>query len=197
MDDQKRRIMDPAGKRAAALAAAEAIFASEGYANATMAAIAKSADIAVGSLYRLFPDKAALLAALHRRMEQHVIHVMVAAWADGTTPYDAYAKLAEAIMTAVRDALPIMPLYTMTRDLVGTTDYLPGKATVQAIAGLYTQGSARGDLKPLDPAFAAAVAYGMVDGVMRMWMANPTDALWEQAVATLSKTMADCFVLTG
>jgi AcrR family transcriptional regulator len=195
MDERRRRVMDPTGKREAALGAAERIFSREGYGNTSMAAIAKDADIAVGSLYRLFPDKAALLAALHIRMEDHFIASMLEAWGDGAEPRAAYRRLAIALMTTAKDALPIMPLYTLTRDVVGTTDYVPGRATVAAIAKVYANGVASGGLRPHDPNFAAAAAYGMVDGIMRTWMADPTDAHWTIAVETLATTLADSFVV--
>jgi AcrR family transcriptional regulator len=195
MDERRRRVMDPIGKRDAAMSAAERNFSREGYGNTSMAAIAKDADIAVGSLYRLFPDKAALLAALHIRMEDHFIAGMLAAWGDGADPRAAYKRLAIALMTAAKDALPIMPIYTLTRDIVGTTNYVPGKATVAAIAEIYASGVALGQLKPHNPNFAAAAAYGMVDGIMRRWMADPTDAHWTIAVETLATTLADSFVV--
>ena len=195
MDERRRRVMDPIGKREAALGAAERIFSREGYGNTSMAAIAKDADIAVGSLYRLFSDKAALLAALHIRMEDHFIAGMLAAWGDGADPRAAYKRLAFALMTAAKDALPIMPLYTLTRDIVGATDYVPGKSTVAAIAKVYASGVTSRRLKPHDPNFAAAAAYGMVDGIMRTWMADPTDARWSVAVETLATTLADSFVV--
>jgi AcrR family transcriptional regulator len=49
------------------LDAAEALFASQGYAGTTTNAIAARAAVPIGSLYQFFPDKAAILLALALR----------------------------------------------------------------------------------------------------------------------------------
>jgi AcrR family transcriptional regulator len=51
-------------KRANVLAAAAALFGQKGYENTTMADVARLADVAVGTLYKLFPSKEAMKYAL-------------------------------------------------------------------------------------------------------------------------------------
>ncbi|MDX2234772.1 MAG: TetR/AcrR family transcriptional regulator [Hyphomonadaceae bacterium] len=193
----RRRKMDPEGKRDAVLGAGEALFASAGYAGATMADIARAADVAVGSVYRLFPDKAALLAALHQRMEDRFIDAILRGWRAGPSPAERFGPMIDALLDeawAVRD---VMPLYTLTRDLIGATAYEPHRRMVDTIARLYREGVAAGAFARHDPAIAAAIAYGMVDGALRVWMKNPTRAR-RAAVARDLKTLFDrAFLRTG
>jgi AcrR family transcriptional regulator len=52
---------------AALLEAATRVFTEQGYARSTTNRIADAAGVSVGSLYQYFPDKLALLSALHER----------------------------------------------------------------------------------------------------------------------------------
>ena len=83
-------------RRVAALkAAAEEVFASQGYEAATMTAIAKAAGAPIGSLYQFFPSKEALALTL---MQQYLeeASAMIAALRDGP-PLDAGTLAAELI----------------------------------------------------------------------------------------------------
>jgi AcrR family transcriptional regulator len=74
-DRQSRRGHRQAAQRADVLLAASVEFGRHGFERATMAAIAGSAGLAVGSLYKLFPSKQALhLALLERRADAILAH---------------------------------------------------------------------------------------------------------------------------
>ncbi len=64
VEDYRDRII--AEKRADALAAARAAFAEHGYARTTMAGVAKAAGLSTATLYKRFPSKADLFAAVMR-----------------------------------------------------------------------------------------------------------------------------------
>lgn len=164
------RTLDPAAKRAAIIAAAEHLFACQGFAKTTMAQIAAKADVAVGSLYRAFPDKLALLTALHEAMEQRFIDAIVQSW-DVDQPAKArFRRMIEAIMLQTVAVLASMPLYMLTRDLVSSGGQEPGTRTIAVIAGLYEEGIARGEFINMRPSTAAAIGHGIVEGGMRDWM---------------------------
>lgn len=55
------------------LAAAAALFGQRGYGNTTMAEVARLADVAVGTLYKLFPSKEAMKYALLERRAEAVL----------------------------------------------------------------------------------------------------------------------------
>ncbi len=60
-------------QRANVLAAAGALFGQKGYENTTMAEVARLADVAVGTLYKLFPSKEAMKYALLERRAAAVL----------------------------------------------------------------------------------------------------------------------------
>ncbi len=152
------------------MAAAEQLFASRGFAKTTMAQIAAKADVAVGSLYRAFPDKLALLTALHIAMEQRFIAVILQSWNIEHPAQMRFHRMIEAIMRETFAVQSSMPLYMLTRDLVSSGGQEPGARTIAVIAELYETGMAKGDLIAMRPATAAAIGYGMVEGGMRDWL---------------------------
>lgn len=190
------RTLDPMAKRAAILAAGEIMFASAGFAKTTMAQIAAKADVAVGSLYRAFPDKLALLTALHDEMEQKFIDAILRSWDVERPPEQRFRSMIEALMGQASAARSSMPLYMLTRDLVSSGGKEPGARTVAVIAKLYEAGVQRGEFVATRPAMAAAIAYGMVEGGMRDWMTSGEQAAdYQTAVEVLTSFFVRAFVL--
>lgn len=191
----RRRKMDPEGKRAAIMAAGERLFAAQGYTGTTMADIARDAGVAVGSLYRLFPDKPALLAELHRAMEQRFIEAMSRGWQSVDAYEDRFDPMIEALMKEAEAAREIMPLYAMTRELVESADFVPGHAMIEAIKAQYQEGRANGAYLDQDPAIVAPIAHGMVEGAMRAWMTKPTAHRRKAVAADLKELFRRAFVV--
>ena len=161
------RKMDPKGKRAAILDAAERLFAARGFVGVTIAEVAAEAVVAVGTVYRLFPDKPALLAALHARMEDRFISVMLSAWERTPDHRVRLGAMVDALLTEALALAPLMPLYSLTRDIVGEVHYRPGERTIAAIIPLYEEGKRAGAFTEMNASLAARVAYAMVDGAMQ------------------------------
>lgn len=67
---RNRRERERAAHRAAILRAAEAVFAEQGFASATMEAIARRAEFSVGALYLFFPNKEALFGEVLRHLAE-------------------------------------------------------------------------------------------------------------------------------
>ena len=63
--------------------AAHALIAADGYRAASIAAVARQAGVATGSVYRHFPSKADLFAEVFRRASQREVDAVAAALADG------------------------------------------------------------------------------------------------------------------
>lgn len=166
--------MNPEGKRVAIMAVGERLFARKGYAGTSIADIAKAAGVAVGSVYRLFPDKSSLLAALHQRMEQRFVEVMRQAWMSVDAYEDKFRPLIDAMLLEAERTQEIMPLYNMTQDLVGASDYMPGVQMMTAIEALYGGGVEAGVFRALPPGILGPFAHAMVEGGMRAWMMDPT-----------------------
>ena len=192
---KKRREMNPEGKRKAVMAAGERLFAAKGYTNTSMAEIARDADVAVGTLYRLFPDKPSLLAALHEAMEDRFIEAMTAGWHQE----DGYAKrfgpMLEALFLEAHKVREIMPLYAMTRDMIGAADYLPGARMIQAIETMYAKGIAAGAYHKLSNGLVGPLAHAMVEGGMRAFLVDPTRERQAQIIEEMTAVFRRSFVV--
>ena len=166
--------MNPEGKRAAIMQAGEQLFSTRGYAGTSIADIASAAGVAVGTVYRLFPDKATLLAALHERMEDRFVAVMTTAWQATDDYREKFGPLIEALLREAEQTKDTMPLYSMTKDLVGSSDYLPGVKMIESINALYRSGVKAGAFLAIPASVLGPLAHAMVEGGMRAWMMNPT-----------------------
>jgi AcrR family transcriptional regulator len=75
--DERKERADAARNRARILAAAERLFAERGATNVSMEDVATAAGVGKGTLYRRYPDRAALAVALldehERRLQQHLL----------------------------------------------------------------------------------------------------------------------------
>ncbi|MEM1230616.1 MAG: TetR/AcrR family transcriptional regulator [Pseudomonadota bacterium] len=186
--------MNPQGKRNAILSVAERLFAEHGYGGTSIADIAKAADVAVGSVYRLFPDKPSLLAALHQRMEQRFIDAMTTAW-DSVEGYsEKFEPLIAALLREAEIAHEFMPLYTLTKDMIGTQDYVPGALMIEAIEDLYGQGVDAGVYRPVRAGILGPLAHAMVEGGMRAWMMKPTRATRNRVQSELAEVFERAFL---
>ena len=168
---------------AALLQAGEQLFASQGYTGTSMAQIARAAGVAVGSVYRLFPDKPSLLAALHEAMEERFIAALQRGW-HASEPYaERFGPMLEALFKEAEAVREAMPLYAMTRDMIGAADYVPGVRMIAAIEALYAEGLSAGVYRSMPEGLVGPLAHGMVDGAMRAWMQRPTRP-WRNKVVT-------------
>ena len=191
---KKRREMNPEGKRKAVMAVGERLFAAKGYTNTSMAEIAREADVAVGTLYRLFPDKPSLLAALHEAMEDRFIEAMTIGW----HREDAYAKrfgpMLEALFLEAHKVRETMPLYAMTRDMIGAADYQPGARMIESIETMYAQGVAAGAYHKLPDGLVGPLAHAMVEGGMRAFLIDPTGKRQAQIIEEMTAVFRRSFV---
>lgn len=193
---KKRREMNPEGKRAAVMAAGEKLFASHGYTNTSMADIARAADVAVGTLYRLFPDKPSLLAALHSAMEDRFIAAMKEGWHRKETYAERFQPMLEALFEEADTVREIMPLYTMTRDVIGAANYQPGLRMMNAIEDLYALGVKAGVFRKMPKGLIGPLSHSMVDGGMRALMADPSARRKRQIVQEMTALFQRSFVVS-
>ena len=171
----KRRQMDPDGKRASIMACGEKLFAAGGYTNTSMADIAGAAGVAVGTLYRLFPDKPSLLGALHARMEDRFIAAMHFGWNQEQSLENRFAPMVEALFVEAQKVKDIFPLYSMTRDAIGVTDYVPGHSMINAIEIQYREGVEAGVFRDIPAGILGPMAHALVEGAFRAWMLEPNE----------------------
>jgi AcrR family transcriptional regulator len=186
---KRNRAHDPSGKRHAILAAATDLFVQQGYEKTSIAEIAKEANVAVGSVYRQFPDKIALLSMLHFELEKHLIETMEAAWDCGLPYRDRFKPMFAALLSALTSRHAILPLMAMTKELAGQENYKPGQAMIEAIARMYEEGIRAGELRPYPMQFLPSILHGMVNGGLSAWAENPT-RLNEKKIAITLKDLA-------
>ena len=90
---ERKERADAARNRARILAAAERLFAERGATNVSMEDVATAAGVGKGTLYRRYPDRAALAVALldehERQLQQHLL--------DGPPPLGPGAPPAERL----------------------------------------------------------------------------------------------------
>ena len=192
----KTRRMDPEGKREAILLAGERLFAGQGYSGTTMAEIAAEAGVAVGTLYRLFPDKRALLEALHVRMEDRFIEATNAGWEAGSDGASRLDAMAARLLAEAEHQRAAMPLYTLTRDMIVSDDYQPGARLIAVIRGLYQTGVRAGHFHRHDPDAAAAIAHGIIEGGMRAAMGAGTPSARARVLCDLQAVFRRAFLDT-
>lgn len=167
MSDQppRRRTMNPTGKYAAILAAASELFADPGYDHTSIADIARTANVAVGTVYRLFEDKRAVLAAVHDGVEDQFIAAIQEGWGtEGTLQTRMAAIAAGLFATAGRLNQIVMVLSEQRFD--GAKSRNSKQRTVGAIAQIIKDGICQGLMRDTLPLPTAEIGYGIVSGAM-------------------------------
>ncbi|MFC7342031.1 TetR/AcrR family transcriptional regulator [Saccharopolyspora griseoalba] len=153
--------------RAALLEAAQRHFLKDGV-GASLEAVAKEAGVGPGTLYRHFPSREALLAAvLQTRSEELVVRrADIARLGDASEAlrqwlramedyFSAFSGLPEPLMAAAREREPDNPLTLPCDDLIATTD--------EYLRAAQLAGHARRSVKGYD-LFLAAISTAWIGG---------------------------------
>jgi AcrR family transcriptional regulator len=136
--------------------------AAGGYASASMAAVARRAGVATGTVYRHFPSKGDLFAEVFRKASQREVDALRATTARGEP---AAARLAAWVETFVRRALaePVRA-YALIAEPVDPAVEAERLTFRRAYAGLFARaladGVESGELPPLDADLTAAAIVG-------------------------------------
>jgi AcrR family transcriptional regulator len=192
MHDQppRRRTMNPTAKRASILSAATELFADPGYDRTSIADIAHKADVAVGSVYRLFEDKRALLAAVHDNVEDEFIAAIHDGWrVEGSVAERMAAIAAGLFATAQRLNQIVMILSEQRFD--GAKSSNSKQRTVNAIAQIIEDGIAQGLMRDIPPLPTAEIGYGIVSGAMAGCFMRDTPGDPEIYIRLVSRALFD------
>ena len=167
MSDQppRRRIMNPSGKHAAILAAASELFADPGYDRTSIADIARTANVAVGTVYRLFEDKRAVLAAVHDAVEDEFIAVIHEGWRTEGTLEQRMIAIASGLFATAGQLSRIVTVLSEQR-FDGAKSSNSKQRTVFAIAQIIEDGKAKGLMRDIPVMPTAEIGYGIVSGAM-------------------------------
>lgn len=171
------RALEPADRAARILDAFETVVAEKGLAGASMDAVAGAAGMSKRTLYALFPGREALFDAWVARIGASLVRPL--------SQRDTAAPLAErlrAMLTREIEGAASSRRLTVLRALIAEAPRLPGPAralrreaveTARArLAEEIYRGVARGDIRGVDPAAAAAM-------LLDMACPNPLERLLE------------------
>jgi AcrR family transcriptional regulator len=153
---------DKARTRQEIVVAGHEQIAEDGYASASIVAVARRAHLATGSVYRYFPSKADLFVEVFRRAAERELE-LVAEIFEGAGP--VRERLAAGVEAFARRALAAPTLvYALMAEPVDPAieaERLASKgAWRELFAGLLREGMESGEVAPLDPEVAAAAIVG-------------------------------------
>ncbi|MGI5230838.1 TetR/AcrR family transcriptional regulator [Actinoallomurus sp. CA-142502] len=146
------------------LSAAVAIVAEHGYAGCSVAAVARRAGVATGSVYRHFPAKADLVAEVFRTTSRREVDAVARAVALESTAAEAIAAVVETFAgRALRGPRMAYALLAEPADPAVDGERLVfRRAFADAIGVLITRGIATGELPDQDVQVSAAALVGAI-----------------------------------
>jgi AcrR family transcriptional regulator len=170
-----RRARELARRRADVLAAARRLYARKGYQQTAMVEIARASELAVGTLYQLFPSKEAILRGLlEDRMDELVSRVRAAV--DGERDVrDQLRHIVETHLAFARDNADILRLYlsgwigydTRTRQRFGDRIDARYQRYIDVLTGVFRRGVESGALASRPPRRLAVTLAGLIHAVIR------------------------------
>ncbi|MEJ1967805.1 MAG: TetR/AcrR family transcriptional regulator [Rhizomicrobium sp.] len=178
-------------KRARLLDAALVLFERSGFDGVAVPQIAARAGVAVGSVYRYFPSKEALVNALYRHWKGVYNDFVLATLPRGLTARDRFTTYWQRMTLFARTH----PSAVRFLDLHHHGDYLDAES--RAMAGTYREAAERflaearaeGAIRALDPIMVVALMWGAAAGLVKFagqgaitfdaaLAAEMEDALW-------------------
>jgi AcrR family transcriptional regulator len=163
---------DPDPRLTRILGAAATRFTTDGFEATRLADVARDAGVAVGTIYLRYPGKAELLAAVLGQAEDHIAAAMNTD-AIRTVPFPARFEAIFSSIMAVSAADPqIHRLMGIAPFALG--HWQPGDRIRPVIAAQLNDGQASGTVRrDLDTGVAAAMAYGLVEGMIVRMAIDP------------------------
>jgi AcrR family transcriptional regulator len=170
-----RKARERARRRADVLGAARRLYARKGYQKTAMVEIAHASELAVGTLYQLFPSKEAILRSLlEDRVGELVARVRSAV--DGHADVrDQLRGIVETHLAFARDNADILRLYlsgwigydTRTRQRFGDRIDARYERYVSVLTAVFKDGVESGALAPRSPRRLAVSLAGLIHAVIR------------------------------
>jgi AcrR family transcriptional regulator len=175
--------------RAQIVAAARGLIARGGYGEATVAAVAERAGVAVGTVYRHFPSKSELFAEVFREASQHEVDAMGVALAGSGPAAERIAGGVEVFAErALRGRRLAWALLAEPIDPGVEAERLAfRRAYRDQLAAVLREGVATGELPSQDPEATAAALVGAI-GEALVGPLSPTAAGGDAGPAIASLT---------
>ena len=157
------------------LLAARRLYARKGYQQTAMVEIARASELAVGTLYQLFPSKEAILRGLlEERMDDLITRVRAAV--DGESDVrEQLRRVVETHLTFARENADILRLYlsgwigydTRTRQRFGDRIDARYERYVAVLTAVFKRGVDTGALAARPPRRLAVTLAGLIHAVIR------------------------------
>jgi len=154
-------------QRDAIAAAAVALVAEDGYRGLTIAAVARRAGVATGSVYRHFADKSDLMVQIFRQLCGREVDAVASAAATGS----AVARITAVVETFALRALrnPVLAYALLAEPVDAAVDVerlVMRRAFAAAFEGAIRYGIGTGEFPEQNPDLAAAALVGAVGEVL-------------------------------
>ncbi|HEY8949907.1 MAG TPA: TetR/AcrR family transcriptional regulator [Rhizomicrobium sp.] len=156
-------------KRAKLLAAALDLFETRGFDGVAVPEIASKAGVAVGTVYRYFETKEALVNALYRQIKQNYNDAILAPIPSGLPTREVFSTYWQRMTEFAREN----PRATRFMDLHHHGAYLDeesrtlSKTYAKAAESFVRDGRRRGDIRDLDPVLVVALMWGAATGLTK------------------------------
>ncbi len=176
---QKRPTFTEAARRAQLIECAVETIATLGYAQASLAQIAKRAGISKGVILYYFSSKEALIEQVVQDMYTAATSFMrpqIAAERTATARLQAYLRSNIAYIAAHRmQMIAIIDIVLNERTKDGELRYHPGseRPDLEALEAILRQGQQEGAFRVFDPQVMAVTIRGAIDAVGRLLVAHP------------------------
>jgi AcrR family transcriptional regulator len=177
-----RKARERAVRGAGVVSAARRLFARKGYQRSTMVEIAAAAELALGTLYQLFPSKEAILC----RLLEEYMDGLIARVRDaiGATS-DARLQLESVVRTQLafsQDNADVLRLYLSgwigyeftVRQQFGERIDTKYEEYLSLVAGVFRRGSRSGVFVLAPPRRLAIALAGVIHALIRRWLRERT-----------------------
>ena len=173
-----RKARERALRGAGVLSAVRRLFARKGYQRSTMVEIAAVSELALGTLYQLFPSKEAILCSLLEEYMDGLIARVREAIADTTDPRLQLERVVRTQLAFSQENADVLRLYlsgwigyefTVRRQFGERID-TKYEAYLSLVAAVFRRGSRSRMLVAEPPRRLAVALAGMIHALIRRWL---------------------------
>jgi AcrR family transcriptional regulator len=177
-----RKARERARRCADVLAAARRLYSRKGFQRTPMTEIARASELAVGTLYHLFPSKEAILRTLlEERVDVLIARVREASQEPGDVEAQV-TRIVRAHLGFARENADVLRLYLSgwigydftVRQRFGERIDARYDRYLALLAGVFERGIKSGHVGARSPRRLAVVLAGMVHAVIRRWLRERT-----------------------
>ena len=173
-----RKARERATRQAEVIAAARQLFAHRGYQRSTMLQIAAASELALGTLYQLFPSKEAILYSM---LESFIDGVIDRIREEMAEPGDAASRLQRMVRAQLefsKDNADVLHFYLSgwtgydfaVRQRFGERIDAKYEQYLDALSSVFRRGMREGAFAVAPPRRLAVALAGMIHALIRRWL---------------------------